>query len=77
MEGQILKAEARLVAARATAEDPAVASDHQALAARLAALALEQAAVEHLYARWAELEAKARTPLKKKKKKKSSRKWQE
>ena len=56
MEGRILAAEARLEACRRAAEDPAVASDHVALAARLAGLAAAQAEVERLYARWAELE---------------------
>jgi hypothetical protein len=35
-----------------------VASDHVALAERFGALGDAQAAVEQLYARWAELEAK-------------------
>jgi ATP-binding cassette subfamily F protein uup len=60
MEPRILTAEARLAAAQAAAADPAVATDHEALAARLAALAAAQAEVDGLYARWAELEAKAR-----------------
>jgi ATP-binding cassette subfamily F protein uup len=60
MEGQILKAERRVEAGHQAAQDPAVASDHKALRERLAALALEQAAVEKLYARWAELEAKVK-----------------
>jgi ABC transport system ATP-binding/permease protein len=59
MEGRILEAEANLATRRRAAEDPAVASDHQALAKRLRALADAQADVERLYARWAELEAKA------------------
>jgi ATP-binding cassette subfamily F protein uup len=56
MEGRILAAEERLSACRRAAEDPAVASDHVALAARLAELTAAQAEVEGLYARWAELE---------------------
>ena len=60
MEARILEAEARLDAARAAAEDQAVASDHEALSARLSELASAQAEVERLYSRWAELEAKAR-----------------
>ncbi len=60
MEARILEAEARLEAAQAAAADPSVATDHQALQARLEALAAAQVAVERLYARWAELEAKAR-----------------
>ncbi len=59
MEARILEAEANLATRRRAAEDPAVASDHQALAKRLRALADAQADVERLYARWAELEAKA------------------
>jgi ATP-binding cassette subfamily F protein uup len=60
MESRILEAEARLEAAQAAAADPSVASDHQALQARLEELAAAQLEVERLYARWAELEAKAR-----------------
>jgi ATP-binding cassette subfamily F protein uup len=60
MEPLILEAEARLEAAQAAAHDPRVASDHAALSARLEELAAAQAEVERLYARWAELEAKAR-----------------
>jgi ATP-binding cassette subfamily F protein uup len=60
MESRILEAEARLEAARAGAADPSVATDHQALQARLEALAAAQLEVERLYARWAELESKAR-----------------
>ena len=59
MEARILEAETRLEAARAAAADPGVASDHQALTARLSELAAAQADVDRLYARWAELEAKA------------------
>ncbi|MFN7971838.1 MAG: ABC-F family ATP-binding cassette domain-containing protein [Acidobacteriota bacterium] len=58
MEDRILEAEERLAAARSAAEDPAVAADHVALSERLASLAAAQAAVEQLYARWSELEAK-------------------
>jgi ATP-binding cassette subfamily F protein uup len=58
METRILEAERQLDACRHAADDLAVASDHQALSGRLAALATAQAAVDHLYARWAELEAK-------------------
>ena len=60
MEAHILEAEARLEECRSASADPAVASDHVALAKRLAALADAQAAVEQLYARWAELEAKVK-----------------
>ena len=60
MEARILEAERRLEASREAAGDPAVASDHEALAGRLSALAEAEAAVETLYARWAELEAKVK-----------------
>ena len=60
METRILDAERRLEERRAAAEDPAVASDHVALAERLGALAAAQAEVEELYARWAELEEKVK-----------------
>jgi ATP-binding cassette subfamily F protein uup len=59
MEARILAAEAALAAAQSAAADPDVASDHAALEARLAALAGAQVEVDRLYARWAELEAKA------------------
>src|SRR5262249_18907609 len=58
MEARILEAEARLEACQTAAADPAVVTDHEALAARLEALTEAQVAVERLYARWAELEAK-------------------
>jgi len=60
MEARILDAEARLAAAHAKAADPGVATDHEALSARLGELAAAHAEVDSLYARWAELEAKAR-----------------
>jgi ATP-binding cassette subfamily F protein uup len=58
MEARILDAETRLSSARTAAEDPAVASDHTALGARLSALAEAQTDLDRLYERWAELEAK-------------------
>jgi ATP-binding cassette subfamily F protein uup len=58
MEARILEAEARLEACHAAAADPAIVTDHEALASRLEALTEAQVAVERLYARWAELEAK-------------------
>jgi ATP-binding cassette subfamily F protein uup len=58
MEARILAAEQRLEACREAAADPAVAADHRALAQRLGELNAAQDAVERLYARWAELEAK-------------------
>jgi ATP-binding cassette subfamily F protein uup len=60
MEARILHAEAALAAAQAAATDPGVASDHEALSQRLEALASAQLEVDRLYARWVELEAKAR-----------------
>jgi ATP-binding cassette subfamily F protein uup len=60
IEASILDAEQRLAACREAADDPAIASDHAALAARLAALAEAEAAVDRFYTRWAELEAKAK-----------------
>jgi ABC transport system ATP-binding/permease protein len=58
MEARILEAEARLEACHAAAADPAIMTDHEALASRLEALTDAQVGVERLYARWAELEAK-------------------
>ena len=58
MESRIRQAEQELAACERAASDPAVASDHQALMVRLAALAAARTAVETLYDRWAELEAK-------------------
>ena len=60
METRILEAEGRLVACRAAAAEPGVAADHVELQRRLTTLAAAQAEVDRLYARWAELEAKAR-----------------
>jgi ATP-binding cassette subfamily F protein uup len=61
MEENVLAAEERLSAARKRAEDPAVASDAEALQQRYAELAEAQSIVDGLYERWAELEAKANT----------------
>jgi ABC transport system ATP-binding/permease protein len=58
MEARILEAEQRLEECSRAAADPAVASDHAALAQRVAALTTAQGQVDALYARWAELEAK-------------------
>ena len=60
MEARILGAEARLEACREAAAHPGVAADHQALGERIEALNAAQAEVDRLYARWAELEGKAR-----------------
>ena len=59
MEARILAAEGRLDACREAAAEPGVAADHVELQRRLAALTDAQAEVDRLYARWAELEAKA------------------
>ena len=56
MERAILESEEVLEARRRAAEDPAVASDPGALQERYTALEAARAAVERLYARWAELE---------------------
>jgi ATP-binding cassette subfamily F protein uup len=58
MEAAVLEAEARVTAARKTAEDPAIATDAALLQDRFAELEELQSRVEHLYARWAELEEK-------------------
>ncbi len=58
MEEAIFTAETALEAAKAALEDPAVASDGDELARRLRVFQDAEAAVEGLYARWAELEAK-------------------
>jgi ATP-binding cassette subfamily F protein uup len=58
MEPRILEAERWLGTSQRAAADPAVASDHKQLHERLEKLATAQAAVDELYARWAELEAK-------------------
>jgi ATP-binding cassette subfamily F protein uup len=58
MERAILDAERAVEACRRAADDPAIASDPAALQDRYAALDVARTAVEHLYARWAELEAK-------------------
>ena len=58
MEMRILEAERRLDACAASAADPEVASDHEALVERHTAVASAQEEVDRLYARWVELEAK-------------------
>jgi ATP-binding cassette subfamily F protein uup len=59
MESAILAAEERMAAAERAAADPAIASDAAALHARYTAVEAVRVEVERLYARWAELEAKA------------------
>ncbi len=58
IEERVEKAEETLQACREAVEDPAVAIDAVKLQAALAALDEAQDAVDTLYARWAELEAK-------------------
>jgi ATP-binding cassette subfamily F protein uup len=58
MEQTIHDAEAAVEAARAAAEDPAIATNAAALAERYATLEAARVEVDRLYARWAELEAK-------------------
>jgi ATP-binding cassette subfamily F protein uup len=58
MEERIAAAEQLLQARRAAAEDPAIATDAARLLAAHAELEQAQKAVDGLYARWAELEAK-------------------
>ena len=60
MEARILEAETRLEACHQAVADPAVAADHVAVQARLGGLALAQAEVDRLYARWAQLEARVK-----------------
>ena len=59
IEERVEAAEELLQARREAVEDPAVATDAVRLQAALAALDEAQDAVDALYARWAELEAKA------------------
>jgi ATP-binding cassette subfamily F protein uup len=58
IESAILEAEARRDACALAVHDPAVATDAAALAARYQALQDAHVAVDRLYARWAELDAK-------------------
>jgi ATP-binding cassette subfamily F protein uup len=58
IEARIVEAEAERAARADEAADPAIASDHGELSARLEALGAAQRAVDGLYARWAELDAK-------------------
>jgi ABC transport system ATP-binding/permease protein len=58
IEGRIAEAEATLQRAQAAVDDPAIASDAAGLELAVHELASAQAAVDALYARWAELEAK-------------------
>jgi ATP-binding cassette subfamily F protein uup len=58
MEQAILEAETAADHCQRAVDDPAIASDPAALQSRYAALGAARAAVDRLYARWAELEAK-------------------
>jgi ATP-binding cassette subfamily F protein uup len=58
MEAAILAAEAAREACETATHDPAVATDAAALAERYRALEDATIAVDRLYARWAELDAK-------------------
>jgi ATP-binding cassette subfamily F protein uup len=58
MEEAVLAAEDRLKRACERTEDPTIAADATALQQRYAELEQAQAAVDRLYERWAELEAK-------------------
>jgi ATP-binding cassette subfamily F protein uup len=60
IEERILAAEEAAAAAEAAVSDPAVASDAAALQERLTALEAARAAVDALYARWGELDARRR-----------------
>jgi ATP-binding cassette subfamily F protein uup len=59
IEDKVEAAEERLSAARDMLEDPAVATNAEALTAALHELEQAQAAADELYARWAELSEKA------------------
>ena len=58
MEARVLEAEQQLEAIRAEMHSPDVVSDGPRLQQCYAKLQVAEARVEHLYARWAELEAK-------------------
>ncbi|MGK2856169.1 MAG: ABC-F family ATP-binding cassette domain-containing protein [Thermoanaerobaculia bacterium] len=60
METDVMEAEVKLASAKARAEDPAVASDAQELARRWSEATAAQTAVDRLYARWGELEARTK-----------------
>ena len=58
MEQAILDAESAVATCQRALDDPAIASDPVALQQRVAELETARAAVDRLYARWAELEAR-------------------
>ena len=59
IEDRVTAAEERVARERAVVEDPAVATDAVRLQAALLAMEQAQRALDELYARWAELEAKS------------------
>lgn len=59
MESAIIEAEARVARAESAMNDPAVAGDHERMAAACDELSEAQGAVTALYSRWAELESRA------------------
>jgi ATP-binding cassette subfamily F protein uup len=58
LEERLMRAEEVLQASHASLHDPAIASDGPRLLAASEEVAKAQAAVDQLYARWAELDAK-------------------
>jgi ATP-binding cassette subfamily F protein uup len=58
IEQRVAEAEASLSAKQVAMEDPAIASDHERILAAHAEYDEARQAVDDLYARWAELEAK-------------------
>ena len=60
MEATVLAAEAQLAEAQKRVEDPAIASDANALQQRATELSAAEAEVDRLYARWAELKGNGR-----------------
>ena len=59
MEARVLAAEASVAEHKAQAEDPAIATDAEALHERMQALDDAQREVDRLYERWADLEARS------------------
>jgi ATP-binding cassette subfamily F protein uup len=60
IEERIAEAERLLETSRAALEEPAIVGDHQSLKETCVQIDAAQKAVDHLYARWAELEVKKR-----------------
>jgi len=59
MEERIAKQDEKVAAAQSALHDPVLAADPEGLLKAQAALAAAQTKADELYARWAELEAKA------------------